>query len=257
MQEEMFTVGELAGLAGVTVRTLHHYGDVGLLEPSARSDAGYRLYGAADAERLTRILYYRDLGFGLDEIAALLDGDTPAVDHLRTQHRLLTERLARVQQMVTAVEREMEAHMSGTRLTPEEQLEIFGETWDPAYQEEAEERWGDTDAWAQSRERTAHWTAEEWREVKRDQDDLEARLATAFRAGVRPGSPEADALAEDHRAQLGRFYDADHAMQRGVVCFTTGDDRFRAHYEGLASGLADWFRDVVETNAARYEERAE
>ncbi|RZI79431.1 MAG: MerR family transcriptional regulator, partial [Microbacterium sp.] len=64
MQEASYTVGTLARLAGVTVRTLHHYGDVGLLVPRARSAAGYRLYDAADADRLTRILYYRDLGFG-------------------------------------------------------------------------------------------------------------------------------------------------------------------------------------------------
>lgn len=249
MQDASYTVGTLARLAGVTVRTLHHYGDIGLLAPRARSAAGYRLYDAADVDRLTRILYYRDLGFGLDDVAALLDGDTDPADHLRTQHRLLTERLARVQELVTAIEREMEAHMSGIRLTPEEQLEIFGETWDPAYQAEAEERWGDTEAWSQSRERTAQWTRQDWERVKTEGDALNARLAEAFTSGVEPGSDRANELAEQHRAELNRFYDADHELHRGVVGFTTGDERFRAQFEELAPGLSDWLRAIVEANA--------
>lgn len=242
-------MGQLARLAGVTVRTLHHYGDVGLLEPSGRSHAGYRLYGADDVDRLTRILYYRDLGFGLDDVAALLDGDTDTVEHLRTQHRLLTERLERVRAMVTSVEREMEAHMSGIRLTPQEQLEVFGEDWDPAYQTEAQERWGDTEAWAQSQQRTASFTKEDWKRVKADSEAFNARLVKAFTQGVEPGSAEGDALAEEHLAALNQFYDADHALQRQVVSLYTDDERFRATYEALAPGLAPWVRQVVQANA--------
>lgn len=63
------TVGEVARLAGVSVRTLHHYDEIGLLPPSGRSESGYRLYSAADVERLRRILFYRELDFPLEEIA--------------------------------------------------------------------------------------------------------------------------------------------------------------------------------------------
>ncbi|WP_374999559.1 MerR family transcriptional regulator [Aeromicrobium sp. CTD01-1L150] len=251
-QEATHTVGQLARLAGVTVRTLHHYGDVGLLEPSGRSAAGYRLYDADDVDRLTRILYYRDLGFGLDDVAALLDGDTDTVEHLRHQHRLLTERLERVRAMVTSVEREMEAHMSGIRLTPQEQLEVFGETWDPAYQAEAEERWGDTPAWEQSQERVAHYTKQDWIEVKAETDALVADAVAAFEAGVQPGSDRADAVAERHRANLNRFYDADHSLQRQVAALFTEDERFAAEYDRHAPGLARWLREVIEANADKH-----
>lgn len=250
MQEH--TVGQLARLAGVSVRTLHHYGELGLLLPSGRTPAGYRVYDADAAQRLTRILYYRDLGFGLDEIAALLDGDTETVDHLRTQLRLLTQRRDRVQAMVAAVEREMEAHMSGTRLTVEEQLEIFGDAMDPAYQAEAEQRWSDTAAWAQGQERMAQFTKADWREVKAETDALNAALIEAFRSGVQPGSAQADALAERHREGLQRFYDADHTMQRHVASLYTEDPRFAEAYEKLATGLAAWVRAIVEANADKH-----
>ena len=139
--------------------------------------------------------------------------------------------------------------MSGIRLTPQEQLEVFGEGWDPDYQREAEERWGDTDAWAQSQERTATFTKEDWQQVKADTDAFNARLVDAFGRGVQPGSPEGKALAEEHLAALNTFYDADHGLQRQIVSLFTDDERFRATYEALAPGLAAWVRQVVETNA--------
>ena len=64
-----YSVGQLAALAGVTIRTLHHYDEVGLLSPSGRSAAGYRIYEESDLERLQQILLYRGFGFTLQEIA--------------------------------------------------------------------------------------------------------------------------------------------------------------------------------------------
>src|SRR5215203_5254239 len=66
-------VGEVAELAGVTVRTLHHYDRIGLLTPSERTAAGYRRYTPSDLDRLHRVLVYRELGFPLEEVATLLD----------------------------------------------------------------------------------------------------------------------------------------------------------------------------------------
>src|SRR3954466_7810201 len=120
-------VGEVATLAGVTVRTLHHYDRIGLLSPSERTAAGYRRYTPSDLDRLHRVLVYRELGFPLEEIATLLDD--PAADpvaHLRRQLALLRDRLDRMHTMVAAVEKEMEAHTMGISLTPEERFEVFG-----------------------------------------------------------------------------------------------------------------------------------
>lgn len=90
------TVGAVSRLAGVTVRTLHHYDQIGLLSASGRSDAGYRQYEDADLDRLQRILFYRELGFGLDQIRDVMtDGGADAVGHLRRQHALLLDRIGR------------------------------------------------------------------------------------------------------------------------------------------------------------------
>ena len=158
-----YLVGDLARLSHVSVRTLHHYDGIGLLTPSARSAAGYRLYSDADLRRLRQILFYRELGFALEEIADILaDPAAGTDDHLRRQHRLLRERRARDATLLGAIEREMEARKMGIALTPEEQFEIFGTDKLAEYTEEAKQRWGDTDAWKQSERRAAAYTKEDW-----------------------------------------------------------------------------------------------
>ena len=143
-----YTVGEVAKLAHISVRTLHHYDELGLLTPAGRSPAGYRLYSTGDLRRLQKILFYRELEFSLEEIASMLaDPDVDVDDHLRRQHRLVRERQARNAALLAAIEKEMEARSMGMALTPEEQFEIFGTDKIAEYHEEAKEKWGDTDAW--------------------------------------------------------------------------------------------------------------
>lgn len=125
--EEHLTVGRVAELSGVTVRALHHYDQIGLVRPSARTAAGYRAYSAGDVERLRQVLAYRRLGFGLREIADLVDD--PATDpaaHLRRLRGLLLEQRDRAGAMVTAIDRELKTRATGRRTMPEEQLKVFG-----------------------------------------------------------------------------------------------------------------------------------
>ena len=246
-------VGEVAALAGVTVRTLHHYDRIGLLSPSGRTSAGYRQYAPADLDRLHRVLVYRELGFPLEEVATLLDD--PAADpaeHLRRQHRLLLDRVERTRAMVAAVEKEMEAMDMGISLTPEERFEVFGEH-DPArYEAEAEERWGDTEAWQESQRRTRGYTKEDWLRVKAEGEDVERRFAEALRDGVPADSERAMDLAEEHRQQISRnYYDCPPGMHAALGRMYVEDERFTAHYEQVAPGLAQFVSSAVQANAAR------
>jgi DNA-binding transcriptional MerR regulator len=125
--EEHLTVGRVAELAGVTVRTLHHYDEIGLVRPSARTAAGYRAYSVGDVERLREVLAYRRLGFGLREAADLAgDPSADAAGHLRRLRGLLLEQRDRAEAMVAAIDRELEARAKGKRMTPEEQLGMLG-----------------------------------------------------------------------------------------------------------------------------------
>jgi len=249
-----YSVGQVAALAGVSVRTLHHYDEVGLLRPGCRTPNGYRQYDDADVGRLRDVLSYRELGFSLEQVRSILDdpqGD-PA-SHLRDQHRLVRERITRLERVLAHLEKMMEARQMGINLTPEEQLEVFGEGWrGEEYAAEAQQRWGDTDAWRQSQQRTSRMTKQDWLAVKADTEALEADLAAAFTAGVAPADERALDLAERHRRSIERFYDVSYEMHRGLAEMYVADARFTRHYDDRAPGLARWLRDAVVANAERH-----
>jgi DNA-binding transcriptional MerR regulator len=248
-----WTVGEVARLSGITVRTLHHYDRIGLVRPSGRTSAGYRDYDVHDLDRLQQVLVYRELGFPLEEVATLLDDpDADPAAHLRRQHRLLRERLAHTRAMVAAVEKEMEARQMGISLTPEERFEVFGGDFSDEYQAEAEERWGNTEAWTQSQRRTAAYSKADWLRIKAEADDVQQRFAAVMRSGAAADSATAMDVAEEHRQHITRwFYDCPPEMHAGLGRMYVEDERFTATYERTAPGLAQYVSTAVQANADR------
>jgi MerR family transcriptional regulator, thiopeptide resistance regulator len=250
-----YTVGRVADLSGVTIRTLHHYDEIGLLSPSGRSAAGYRLYEDSDLERLRRVLFYRELGFDLTEISTIIDDPlTDALGHLRRQRGLLTERIGRLSAMVEAIDYEMEARTMDIRLTPEERFEVFGEFRPEDHAEEAERRWGDTESYKESNRRVSGYKKEDWQRLKAEEEEIRNRLADAFESGLAPESEEAMTAAEAHRQHISRwFYECSHEMHRGLTDMYVTDERFRSNYDATTPGLAAFIREAAHANAGRAE----
>ena len=170
------TVGQVAERFGVTVRTLHHYDEIGLVRPH-RTASGYRVYTDDDLERLRHVVVYRRLGFPLEEIGPLLDDPHADVEaHLRRQRAAVVTRLDEMRDLVAAIDRALEARMNGNALTPDEQKELFGEGFSEEYAREAEQRWGDTDAWRQSRERAGRYGKDDWRRIAAEGEEVTARF---------------------------------------------------------------------------------
>lgn len=248
--DDGLTVGRTAELVGVSVRTLHHWDEIGLVRPTERTWSDYRVYQAADIERIQQVLLHRELGLSLAEVRAVLDDpDTDVVAQLDRQRAVLSERLDRLRRMIAAVDRMKEAHMSEQKLTAEQQAEILGDGWDPAWQDEAQENWGDTPEWAQSEKIKARMGVDDWKRVKEENDRLEADLAAAMTAGAQPGSEEANALAERHRASIGQWFDVTVQKQVCISRMYVQDPRFTAHYDERAEGLAAWLTAIIDANA--------
>lgn len=249
-----YSVGQVAGFAGVTVRTLHHYDDIGLLAPSERSHAGHRRYSDADLDRLQQILFYRELGFPLDEVAVLLDD--PEADpraHLRRQHELLTARIEKLQKMAAAVEHAMEARKMGINLTPEEKFEVFGDKDPEQYTEEAEQRWGGTEAYAESQRRAARYTKDDWKRMQAEVNAWSERYDTLMAAGEPPTGEAAMDMAEEHRQHITQwFYECTYEIHRGLADMYVADERFKAFYDSRRTGLAEHLRDAIKANATRH-----
>ncbi|MFI7284778.1 MerR family transcriptional regulator [Micromonospora chersina] len=246
-----YTVGQVARAARVTVRTLHHYDEIGLLSPSGRTAAGYRRYDDADLERLQLIRYYRELGFPLDEIAEILDD--PAADpvaHLSRQHELLSGRIGKLQEMVAAIERAMEARKLDIQLTPEERFEVFGNFDPDEHAEEAERRWGGTEAYRQSTERAARYSKDDWLRNKAENEEWGRRITALMESGAPADSAEAMALAEEHRQLISRwFYDCSYEIHTGLADMYLADPRFTAYYENIRPGLAAYLNEAIHANA--------
>jgi DNA-binding transcriptional MerR regulator len=247
------SVGQLATLAGITVRTLHHYDEIALLVPGERTTAGYRRYTDTDLLRLQQILLYRELGFPLDEIAVILDEPrTDELTHLRRQHELLTRKAERLHQVIAAVERTMRAHTLDIPLTPQERFDVFGGFRPEDHRAEVERRWGNTDAYAQSSSRVASYTKDDWLQIKAEAAAITDDLAAARKAGLPPTSPHVMDLAERHRRHITRwFYDCTPDLHRCLGDMYATDPRFTATYESLVSGLAAYFRQAIHANARR------
>jgi DNA-binding transcriptional MerR regulator len=200
-------------------------------------------------------LFYRELGLSLQDIESILsDPEVDAMAHLRRQHQLLTERIERLTAMVAAIEHTMEVGRMGMALTPEERFEVWGDFSPEDYADEVEERWGDSQAYAQSQGRAASYTKDDWIKIKAEGADLDSRLADALRAGMKAESEAAMGLAEEHRQQITRhFYDCSYEMHRGLGEMFVADPRFRVRYEDIAPGLAEFFRGAIRANADRAE----
>lgn len=245
------TVGELARLTGITVRTLHHYDERGLVRPSQRSAAGHRLYDDGDVVRLQQVLVLRELGVPLDEIAAALDGEPDRGALLRRHRAALIERRGRLDAMLTAVDAAIAAHARGgsamsTPLTADEMKQLFA-GFDPgAYEEEVQARWGDTDAYAESARRTKRYGKAEWEQIRRESQSIYARLAALMQAGASPSSAEAQALVVEARRHIDRwFYPCSREMHRQLGAMYAVDQRFADNLDRIAPGFAQYLSDAI------------
>jgi len=250
-----FSVGQVAEMFGVTVRTLHHYDEIGLLVPSERSPAGYRLYTDEDLIRLQQIVVYRRLEFPLEQIATLLAEEADVVGHLRRQRVAVLTRLDEMRDLVVAIDKALEREMSDQPATTEDLKELFGDRFKDEYQQEAQERWGDTDAWRESTRRTKGYTKADWEQIKAEGQASGSALAAALRSGAPATSEAAMDAAEAHRRHIDKwFYPCSYGMHRGLADMYIGDARFTKTYEDVAAGLARYVRDAIYANADRHEE---
>jgi len=251
MSVRSYRVKDVARVAGVTVRTLHHYDNIGLLVPSARSEAGYRLYSEDDLLRLQQILLGRELGLPLEAIRRTLDDKAFDREKALLEHRnRLLARAEQTEAMILSVDRALET-LKGERKM--DARELFG-GFDPAkYETEVERRWGDTDAYREAARRTGRYSRGDWERIRAEDASLMNSLAEKLAEGAGPGDEGVLALAERHRLHIDRwYYPCSHSMHVGLAEMYVADDRFKARFEQHGEGLAGFLAEAIRANAARH-----
>lgn len=249
-----YKVGEVARLAHVSVRTLHHYHEIGLLVPSGRSEGGgYRLYTPEDLERLQQVLLYKELGFGLEHIRALVTD--PAFDRreaLTAQRDLLARRARRLEAMLVLIDKTLAAQEGGIQMRQDEMFEVFGD-FDPSeYEHETRERWGGSEAHEESLRRARRYTRDDWARFKSESDEISSSIAALMDEGVAASDRRAMDAVERHRLLIDSwFYPCSREMHAQLGRMYVADPRFTATYEKVRPGMAQYVCDAAAANAER------
>jgi len=246
-----YRVKHLAEVAGVTVRTLHHYDRMGLLRPAAVTEAGYRLYEAPQVERLQQILFFRELEFTLDEIKSLLDGpDHDVTAALRLQRALLLQRRQRLDRLVAVIDETLTAVKKGTTMDDRRRFVALDGKDYHQYKEEAIERYG-REVVEASHRRVAAMPHGERQRLGDDFWSICEGLVPHVDGPV-DGPAVTAAMTELHR-WLNRFFECRAAQFRGLGELYCADERFRRQFDERHQALADFVRRAMAAYAATIE----
>jgi DNA-binding transcriptional MerR regulator len=206
MRQAMWTVGRLSKATGVSVRTLHHYDQIGLLSPSGRTDAGYRLYASGDIARLQRIRSLRDLGFSLGEIAALLDRPDLSPRRVVELHiRRLQERMTLERALCRRLEA-LAAHLAGTE---DVSVDEFIQTIEVMTMVDKFQQYYTPDQLSQLEERAAQVGPQRMAEVQEEWPRLIAEVRAEMDRGTPPTDERVLALARRWRSLVEEFTGGD------------------------------------------------
>ncbi len=247
-----WSIQELAKSAGTTSRTLRHYGDLGLLEPSRIGANGYRFYDEDALVRLQRILLLRELGLGLPAIAEVLTGERDTAAALRTHLELLEQERTRISRQIESVNRTLNKTKNGESLMPEDVFDGFDHT---RYKDEVIERWGGKDAYTSGDNWWRSMSEQDRKAHLQAQADIAAAFGKALTAGaVRGKRRRPDDYPKTVRVDKDRLAGKDsqrRRLHRARPDVRRRSPRFTANYDKYGEGTASLVRDAMKVYAER------
>jgi len=250
------TVKQLAAISGVTVRTLHHYDDIGLLAPAYVGENGYRYYGRAEMLRLQRILFHRELGVPLGEIAALLDleGEDQIGVLLRHREKLDAER-ERFCRLIETIDRTVADLKGETHMPNADLYKGFSTETQAGYEAWLIDHYGEgmkADI-ARSQQAMAKMTGAEQAAMMDTLRDIETALAEGMRRGIAPDADVVDGVITRHRAWVAAAWNRPCSPEAyaGLADLYLSHPDFVKRYETLAPGFAGWLTTAMKAHAAR------
>jgi DNA-binding transcriptional MerR regulator len=252
------TVKQLAAISGVTVRTLHHYDEIGLLAPAHVGANGYRYYGRHEMLRLQRILFHRELGVPLGEIASLLalEGEDQVGILLRHRDKLAAER-ERFRVLIDTIDRTVADIKGETRMANADLYKGFSEDKQAGYEAWLIERYGDqmkADIVRSKKAMTKMFEAEQ-QAMMAALRDMESALVEAMTRGLDPSSDLVDRVIQRHRSWVAAAWDkpCPPPAYAGLADLYLSHPDFVTRYETLGKGFAAWLAAAMKAHAERAE----
>lgn len=238
----VYTIKKLATLAGVSVRTLHYYDEIGLVVPSRADQNGYRLYGRADLRRLQQVLFFRELRFPLAKIQAILarpDYDEREV--LAEQRRLLEIERDRLDTLLATITKTLD-DQKGATMTDEELYGGLTKQQLDEYTAEAKERWGE-DAVQRSWSLVKNWTKADWAHVSAQHDAACTKIVAHMSEGTASNGVQQG--VDEHYQWLTQFGEYSYEMYRGLGAMYRDDARFAATYAKYHRDLPPFIAEAI------------
>jgi len=231
-----YTVKQLASLAGVTNRTLHYYDQIGLLQPGTHGDNGYRYYGDDALLRLQQILFYRELGFSLEQIKGILeDPDFDLLQALEGHRRALLKRIEHTNHLIETVDKTIRHIKGEIHMSKKDFYSGFDEEKQKEYTRRARERWGD-----EAMKRTKDWnsyTPEQKNDILAEGHEINMGIVANMDKG--PESPEVQYwIGRWHQSINKNFYECSLEIFEALGHGYVQDPEFNAFYEKIQPGLA-------------------
>jgi MerR family transcriptional regulator, thiopeptide resistance regulator len=246
------TIKQLASLAGVSVRTLHYYDEIGLLNPDSVAPNGYRQYSEPAVLLLQQILFYREMDMPLETIRDLVT--RPEFDVVRAlqAHRIsLQEKSKRLDQLIDTIDKTIE-HLEGKRtMKQEEYFEGWTEEKQPEFEQEIRQKYGE-----HAMDEVIDWNSYTKEKKAVIMAEGEANMQSmAFLMYLPPNSPEVqEAVARWHQ-HMKYFYDPSIERMRGLGQMYVDDPRFNAMYEKVRKGLALFMKQAIDVYCDRLEKK--
>lgn len=241
----VYTVKQLADLAGVSPRTLHYYDEIDLLPPSSVASNGYRRYDTAAVIRLQQILFYKELGLNLKEIKVLLD--TPGFDvlaALEAHKSRLEQKASRILELLDTVENTIR-HLKGERtMSDSDFFKGFDEAQQMEYEKEVVERWGaDNPAFLQSKQRWGSYSESQKAEIIAEGQAITLGLVEHIEAD--PTAPAVQALVARQHQWVNRFWDCSVEQFKALGQGYATDPKFFAMYQSFHPHLPQFLFKAI------------
>ena len=242
----MYKINEVSKLTGVSIRMLHHYDKIRLLEPSKRTDSNYRMYNDDDIARLYQILLFKELEFPLQEIKQILDyKDFNRKEALKAQRNLIFKKKQRLERILESIDDTIE-NLGGETMS-KDNFKAFGYEevkHQEKYKEETEKRYGNSDAYKESQEKTSKYSKNDWENIMEEASGIYEELAKLREKDL--SDNQVQDLVEQWRNHIStNFYNCTIEIFRGLALMYVADERFTKNIDKYGEGLAQFMSDAM------------
>lgn len=244
-------IKEFAKLTGVSVRTLHYYDEIGLLNPSFVDEQnGYRSYDERSLERMQEILFYRELDFSLKSIAEILSSPNYNKSKALTeQKRLLTLKKERLERLILALDSAVKGeNVLNMYLFDNSEFEKAREK----YAHEAMEKWGDTNSYKEYAEKISFYSKQKWNTINSDMSSIFSEFAKAMKNGKNPSDSSVQAIVTKWKEFITEnYYLCNNDILSGLGEMYINDDRFRKNIDNYGNGTAEFISKAIKVYCCR------